>query len=315
MLSFRKGFLLNTTQGAQPPSLPRENLTSVPVFISGNQNIREYFELHDGFEYPNVSAEEYVLLACGGLGWLQLIDKWTPAEMFNASIPIPQVYILDSSRHVQNFWLVVQRMFKEDISLHDFFAKLNDTNPELDAKMNSLCYQRKGGWQEETLDVFSELFTGLTSEQAQNKFKFIKECIKNLEVISHDWCRPEAFIHIKAKLNGRKIYVYPTNMIEYMLIEPGDATVKQRQIITNIESLCPTLTIHSRTSTAVFAKAKGLVPTMFFTIPKIPAIYGNSVDVHLSSLKHKECISLVPDSITIDSQNEEVAGKNCRYTI
>lgn len=216
--------------------LANNQLTHYPTFVVGNDpkmpiKLKNYAE-------PN---EKIALIATSGMRAISIACQLGNADQ------LPKIFLVDNSLQVTTFWKILQQWVLDDSTAGNealFFQNLkkflNNYSylywdiPDLSLKMknnNNVKYLSQN---------IKKFFIKLIS---QYNYDFMRRVISHTTIIKQSWEDPETFRKIKniiSYLGINKVFMYPSNIVPCV----GNEEI-ENQILKNIESLSPVLSIHT----------------------------------------------------------------------
>lgn len=192
------------------------------LFITGNDP--EFTEIAP---YKSTSDKPVVLLATSCLRALSLA-----CELSNDTT-IPKIILIDNDPNVHQFW--------DEIIEH----MLNSSNKEeFLARISQLKEDRHINTQDRTLQIFNgDPEHYLEQLITQHGFERIQGTLFNMNFLQASWADKDLPQMVQQYFNREEIgdlYAYPSNILAYIRDNKT-----QRQLIDNIQTLNPTLAIHT----------------------------------------------------------------------
>jgi tetratricopeptide (TPR) repeat protein len=216
--------------------LENNELENYPTFVVGNDP--EMPKELESFAEPN---DKIALVATSGMRAVSL------ACMLGNPQQLPKIILIDNSLHVTAFWQAMRRFMQYDSktsSEQDFIQNL-----PLFLQDHDLLYRKLSPdvYEKDCTDEIKYLpqdikgfFQGLISKHG---YSYIKAVILHASVIKQSWSDLDTFIKIKniaSYLGINKIFTYPSN-----IIGSSQDAEKKNQILNNIASISPILSIHT----------------------------------------------------------------------
>lgn len=220
----------------QMNELPRAALENYPTFVVGNDpqmppELNNYIQPDDKIALVATSGMRAVSLAC----------------KLGNSKQLPKIILVDNSSQVVEFWKAMRSFVQDDTkagtkelfleNLPLFLQKNRCLYRELDAKAFENSCTDKVKYLSQDISIY---FKALIDKY---DYKYIKDIISHAYIIQQSWADIEVFAKIKNILNYlgiSKIFMYPSNIVSCI----GNESV-QNQVLQNIESLTPILSIHT----------------------------------------------------------------------
>lgn len=204
-----------------------------PAFVVGNDplmpaKLDSYKQPKDKIALIGTSGLRSVLLAC---------------KLGNEK-NIPKIIIIDNSREVYKFWFAMREFMSDDSKSANqelFFTNLPNfltINKNLYRDLRSEAFlDNKAKYPNQDIETFLKNIINIYG------YEYIRSVISHVSLIQQSWGNSQIFIKIKNILNYlkiEKIYIYPSNIISLI----KEASI-QEKILQNIESMNPSLSIHT----------------------------------------------------------------------
>ncbi len=236
-----RGFLARRKYTIQ--SLTREQLTDYQVLVTGNDPEIPFEKLQS---YR--TSEPIALIATSGVRALSIACALSDPDH------VPKIILVDNSELVYLFWDSLREYVadggkgcSEDLFLDNLRELMQHNRLNIRPSSLSACYERKpvarpaspyglGSSEQTVIEYFEQLI-------AIYGYDYVRNAIKNVSLIRQSWEDTTTFVKIKNILHYcdvQRIFTYPSNIVACT-----DTLDKQLQIIQNITSLNPVVSIHT----------------------------------------------------------------------
>lgn len=220
-------------------------------------------ELYDAFvtsnepdiRIPNarkVSDARFAFVSCSGLRTLEIIHELIDWANYQPSADgyknIPKLFVVDNSAQVLLLWQLLKQCFLKPRNLKQALIEIAIKEDKF-----QLCNAS-------SIITISDKICYLLSSliKTPKQFSFFKNMIAKATILSGDYCDTDAFDFIRSHTENIPVYVYASNIIEYVNRPSRDHSRKvacQKNLakfLENLYSLNLVCSIHSRTSVHEF---------------------------------------------------------------
>lgn len=215
-----RGSLIRKKYALKNFNLNQAERASCKTFVIGNDP-----EIEGLKKYRPKQEEPIAIIANSGCRVLQIA-----CELGAPNLPVPKIFLIDNSGDVYKFWQAIWRFTQKHVQVDSFLADLKQ------------CLQENKQYSGDDTDVNVE-FAFFNSLIKRFGFDYLRAVILRVTTICQSWEDAKLFAKVKDILNEEqinRIYVYASNIIACI----EDPRI-QTQILDNIASLNPVLSIHT----------------------------------------------------------------------
>lgn len=242
---------------------PKGAPKSYSTFVTGNE--------------PNITfspsekqtSGRFAFIGCSGMKSLEIIKNLIDWDSYTGSPDgynnIPKLFILDNSHQVVLFWNLLKQSCASAATLDECKANVLILRDKF-----RLCSNRDSyGVADEVVNNFIRL------SNSNEMYQFLRGAICKATLITHDWANSDAFDFIHRHIDSIPTYVYASNILEYISSPYNYSySVMEQQanvgnILRNISTLNPTMTLHTRTSDGEFRLGGGHSPDRYLKLTTI----------------------------------------------